>query len=599
MKTVAHLEAALRAQLARVREGRLSRRGFVARLAAWGVGASAAQLLLVQEGLAQALAIPPYKPTRRGGGGALKLLLWQGPTLLNPHFSVGAKDQEGCWLFYEPLMRYDVNGAPVPVLAAAIPSRANGGIAADGRSVTWKLKAGVTWHDGQPFTADDVVFNWQYATDVATAASTLGSYENVKAVEKVDALTVRVVFNRATALWGRGATVGQVPRHLFAPYKGAKSRENPANLKPVGTGPYRYADFKPADLVRGVLNPSYHQPNRPYFDSVEIKGGGDSASAARAVLQTGEFDFAWNIQLEDDVLKRMEASGTGRADFAPGGDTETIFVQFADPYTEVEGERAHVKSRNPLLGDPAVRKALSLLLDRVNIQQAVYGRAGVVTANVVNNPAPLNSPNHKHEFSIEKASALLDGAGWVRGGDGIRSKGGKRLKLVFQTTTNPVRQKVQQVFKQACTKAGIELELKAVTAAVFFSSDEGNPDTSSKFWADLEMFANAGRDPDPWSFLLYFASWEVASKANKWQGRNRGRWANAEFDKLMREAEVELDPVKRTAMFIRMNDIVCSDVAAIPLVYRPSVSALKRGLVASVSGWDMNLSSIADWYREA
>ncbi|MBL8306130.1 MAG: hypothetical protein JNM33_05505, partial [Rubrivivax sp.] len=347
MKPLAAIEGDLRAALRAVRSGALSRRGFVARLAAWGVAAPAAQLLLAQQGLAQTVAIPPYKPAKRGGGGALKLLLWQGPTLLNPHFAVGAKDQEGCWLFYESLLRYDVNGNPVPVLAAAVPTRENGGIAADGRSVTWKLRAGVTWHDGKPFSADDVVFNWQYATDPATAAVTIGSYDNVKAVEKVDALTVRVVFKRPTALWGRGSTVLLVPQHLFAPFKGAKSREAPANLKPVGTGPYRFVDFKPADLVRGALNPNYHQPLRPHFDTVEIKGGGDSASAARAVLQTGEFDFAWNIQLEDEVLKRMEASGTGRADFAPGGDTEMIFVQFADPNTTVEGERAHPKSRHP------------------------------------------------------------------------------------------------------------------------------------------------------------------------------------------------------------------------------------------------------------
>ncbi|MBL8308252.1 MAG: hypothetical protein JNM33_16285, partial [Rubrivivax sp.] len=299
------------------------------------------------------------------------------------------------------------------------------------------------------------------------------------------------------------------------------------------------------------------------------------------------------------VLKRMEASGTGRADFAPGGDTEMIFVQFADPNTTVEGERAHPKSRHPVLSDKAVRQALALLLDRTGIQQAVYGRAGVVTANVVNNPVPVTSPNQKHEFNIDMANALLDAAGWVRGEGGVRVKGGKKLKLLFQTSTNPVRQKVQQVYKQACGRAGIELELKSVTAAVFFSSDEGNPDTSGKFWADLEMFANAGRDTDPWAFLLYFAGWELASKANKWQGRNRGRWVNAEYDRLLRDAEVELDPVKRAAMFIRLNDIVCGEVAAIPLVYRPSVNALKRGLVASISGWDMGLSSIADWYREA
>ncbi len=598
MRSLPDIEAALRAGLDGVRAGRLSRRGFVAQLAAWGIAAPAAQLLLAQQGLAQAVAIPPYKPTKRGGGGALKLLLWQGPTLLNPHFAVGSKDTEGCALFYEPLMRYDANGMPVPVLAASIPTRDNGGIAADGRSVTWKLKPGVTWHDGQPFTADDVVFNWQYATDPATAAVTIGGYDNVKAMEKLDALTVRVDFQRPSALWGRGATALLVPRHAFARYKGANSREAPANLRPLGTGPYRFVDFKPADLVRGAMYASYHQPARPHFDTVEIKGGGDSASAARAVLQTGEYDFGWNIQLEDDVLRRMEATGKGRAEFSPSGDTEMIFLNAANPWQEVDGERAHPKSRHPILSDTAVRQALALLLDRTGIQQAVYGRGGVVTANVINNPASLNSPHTRHEFSIDKAAALLDAAGWVRGADGIRAKGGLRLKLLFQTTVNPVRQKVQQVFKQACGRAGIELELKTVTASVFFSSDEGNPDTAGRFLADLQMFANSGREPDPWGFLLYFASWEAARKANKWQGRNRSRWANAEFDRLLRAAETELDAVKRTALFIRMNDLLCSEVAVIPLVYRPSVNVLGRGMVASISGWDSALSSVADWYRE-
>ena len=599
MKTLHLIEQELRAQLERVQRGSLSRRGFVARLAAMGVAAPLAQMLLVQQGHAQALPVPAYKPTKRGGGGALKLLLWQGPTLLNPHFAVGAKDQEGCKLFYEPLLRWDVNGNGVPVLAAAVPTRANGGIAADGRSVTWKLKAGVTWHDGKPFDADDVVFNWQYATDPATAAVTLGSYDGIKAVEKVDALTVRVVFTKPSTLWWRSSQVGLVPRHLFAAYKGAKSRENPVNLKPVGTGPYRYADFKPADHVGGTLNPSYHQPNKPYFDTVEIKGGGDSASAARAVLQTGEFDFSWNIQLEDDVLLRMEKSGHGRADFAPGGDTETIVLQFANPDVETQGERAHPKSRNPRLSDISVRKALALLLDRQGIAQSLYGRSGVATVNIINNPDRLNSRKFKHEFSIAKANALLDAAGWKKGPDGVRAKDGQRLALLFQTSTNAVRQKVQQVYKQACAQAGIEIAIKAVTPAVFFSSDEGNPDTFGKFWADLEMFAGAGRDPEPWNDMLQFASWEMSAKANKWQSQNRGRWSNAEFDQLLRGAEVEFDDVKRMAMYIRMNDIVCEDVATIPLVYRPSVNVLKRGLVASITAWDMALSSVADWYREA
>ncbi len=580
----------------RVRRGTLTRRGFVGRLAACGIAAPLAQLLLADAGLAQTPPTP-YKPTQRGGGGALRILMWQGPTLLNPHFATGAKDIDGCCLFYEALGHYDPEGNLLPLLAAEIPTRANGGIAADGRSVTWKLKAGVSWHDGKPFGADDVVFNWRYAMDSATAAVSSSDYERIKAIEKVDALTVRVVFESPTSAWDRGATVPLVPKHVFEPYIGAKSREAPANLKPVGTGPYRFVEFKPGDLLRGELNPNYHQPAKPHFNSVEIKGGGDPTSAARAVLQTGEYDYAWNLQVEDEVLKRLEAGGKGRVDFASSGNVEFVLLNFADPWNEVDGERAALKSRHPLINDPAVRQALGLLMDRKAMQDFVFGRTGVATPNFINNPARFNSTSVKGEFSLDKANAVLDAAGWKRGADGLREKGGRKLKFLFQTSINPVRQKVQQVYKQTCAKAGIELELKGVTAAVYFSSDVANPDTASKFWADLEMLAISGRRPDPILLMLRFVSWEVAAKANKWQGRNVSRWVSDEYDKLYNAAESELDPAKRVALLIRMNDLLCNDHIVIPIVYRPLVSGVAKNLVAPVSGWDHRLAYIANWYR--
>ena len=594
-------EVELRAQIHLVRQGDLARRAFIQRMAALGVSAPLACAMLADAGIAQAQTVPAYKPTQRGGGGALKLLFWQGPTLLNPHFGTGAKDLEGCRLFYESLMRFDADGGRVPVLAAEMPSRDNGGIAADGKSVVWTLKKGVNWHDGKPFTADDVVFNWLYATDPATAATTAGVYENVKAIERVDSHSVRVVFEKATPLWTRSGALQLIPKHLFEAYKGARSREAPVNLKPVGTGPYRFVDFKPGDLVRGELNPAYHMPNRPHFDTVELKGGGDATSAARAVIQTGEYDFGWNLQVEDEVLKRMEAGAKGRVVINASGDVEFIQLNMADPGTELDGERANPKSRHPVLSDPLVRQALALLFDRKGVQEFVYGRTGVATANILNNPQPYNSPNTRSEHSVDKANALLDSAGWKRLGgiDGIREKGGHKLKLVFQTSINSVRQKVQAIFKQACGKAGIEVELKAVTASVFFSSDVANPDTYGKFWADLQMYAIAGRAPDPDRFMQFFVSWEASNKANKWLGLNRGRWLNDDYDRLYKASDNEFDPVKRAAIFIRMNDLICNDNAVIPVVYRPSVHGLARNIVAPLSGWDIALSGLYDWYREA
>src|SRR5207245_307063 len=361
--------------------------------------------------------------------------------------------QDASRIFYEPLGSYDPDGNIIPVLAAEIPSLQNGLVAKDGLSVTWRLKKNVAWHDGKPFTADDVVFNWEYVMDPATAA----------------------------------VSVGQL----------------------------------------------------------EVKGGGDAGAAARAVIQTGEFDYAWNMQVEDEILKRMEQGGKGRADIVAGGNIEHIQLNNTDPWTEVDGERSSIKTKHPFLTDPAVRQALNVLVDRGSVQEQIYGRTGIATANFVNAPSAFVSKNTKWEFNVDKANQILDGAGWKRGADGIRAKDGKKLKLVYQTSINAPRQKTQQVVKQACAKAGIDVELKSVTASVYFSSDPANPDTYSHFYTDVQMYTTTMIQPDPQRFMDQFPSWEIASKENKWQGRNITRWRSDEFDRAWKAAETEMDPVKR------------------------------------------------------
>ena len=489
----------------------------------------------------------------------------------------------------------------MPILAAEIPSKENGGLSADGRAVTWKLKKNVQWHDGKPFTADDVVFNWEYASDPATASVSIGSYKDVR-VEKLDSHTVRVHFQKAAPFWADAfvSTRGMIiPKHLFDAYRGAKSRDAPANLKPIGTGPYKFVDFKPGDMVRGQINTNYHEPNRPYFDTIEMKGGGDAVSAARAVMQTGEFDYAWNVQVEDEILLRMEKDGKGRADIVAGGNVEFIQLNPTDPWTEVEGERSHAKTKHPLFSDVAVREAMNMLVDRQAVQDHIYGRTGVATRNFVNNPQRFRSKTVKWEFSVDKANQVLEAAGWKRGSDGIRAKDGKKLKIVFQTSINGPRQKTQAVIKQACQKAGIEVEIKAVTASVFFSSDVGNPDTYSKFYCDMQMYTTTMTQPDPEIFMDQYVSWQVATKENKWQGRNIARWLNDEYDKAYRAAQSELDPVKRAALFIRMNDLIIEARTVIPVVFRPRVAAVSNKLRAPLSGWDNDFWLLKDWYREA
>jgi peptide/nickel transport system substrate-binding protein len=594
-------ERELRGLIEQVRVGALSRRRFVEMMVGLGLTGPLASQMLASAGVAHAQAKGGYAPTKRGGGGALKLLWWQSPTLLNPHFAVGTKDQDGSRIFYEPLAAFDPDGNLMPILAAEIPSLQNGGVAKDGKSVTWKLKKGVVWHDGKPFTADDVIFNWEYAADPATAATTISSYRDIDKIDKLDSHTVKLTFKKPLPFWSDAFCGNRgmiIPKHVFEPFKGGKSREAPANIKPVGTGPYKFVDFKPGDIVRAELNPTYHMPNRPHFDTLEMKGGGDAVSAARAVIQTGEYDYAWNMQVEDEILRRMEQGGRGKAETAGSGNIEHIQCNQTDPWKEVDGERSSVKAPHPFLTDPAVRQALSVLVDRGSVQEQIYGRGGQATANFLNAPSRYASKANRWEFNIDKANQILEAAGWKRGPDGIRAKDGKKLKMLYQTSINAPRQKTQAIVKQAAAKAGIELELKSVTASVFFSSDAANPDIYARFSADIQMYTTTQASSDPQTFMEQFTSWEVSNKDNKYQGRNITRWRNEEYDKLFRAAEVELDPVKRAALFIRMNDLVVQNVIVVPIIWRNKVQAVSNRLQGhEISGWDSDLAQLFNWYK--
>jgi peptide/nickel transport system substrate-binding protein len=593
-------ESTLRALIRDVQQGRVTRRAFVQAMVGLGLTVPMAAQLLGNAGVAAAQPRPEgeLNPTRRGGGGDLRVLMWDAPTMLHPHFGRGLRDLTASRLFYEPLASPAPDGTFVPVLAEDMPSVKGGGLAKDGQWVIWRLKKNVTWHDGQPFTADDVVFNWTFAIDPGNATSTRGTFEEVTRVEKIDKHTVKVVFKKAQPFWQAVFTGGGLlPRHIFEPLKGAASRDSVGMIKPVGTGPYKLVEFKPGDLIQAEINANYHVPNRPFFDRIEIKCGGDSPSAARAVLQTGEYDFAYYVLVEEDLLKRIEQGGKGRILVVPGSGVSFIQCNQSDPWTEVDGERSNPKTTHPFLSDQAVRTALSLLIDRVSIQEHLIGRVGRITSNFLNAPDRFRSPNTTWEFNVDKANQILDQAGWVRGADGVRAKDGKRLKMLYQAAANATVQKTQAVIKQAAARAGIEIEVKAIQASVFFSADVNNPDTNTRFLADLQTFTSFA-SLDPQGFMEQLVSWEMPTKENKWNGRNIARWRNAEFDKLWRQADAEMDPVKRAVLFIRMNDLVVQNGVVIPFTWRNVLHAASNSLGGiELNGWDSIFGRIAYWYR--
>ncbi len=546
---------------------------------------------------------PPPSQTNTQNNEVLKLLYWQAPTILNPHLSTGFKDAEASRITLEPLATYDKSSNLIPFLAAEIPTVDNGGIAKDGKSVTWKLKQGIKWSDGTPFTAADVAFTYQFIANPKVGSTSAGNYELVKDVQVVDDYTVKVIFKDVNPAWDLvfiGSDGIILPRHIYEKYNGENARQSPGNLMPVGTGPYKVIEFKPGDAVIYQANPYFREVNKLGFKRIELKGGGDVTSAARAVLQTGDADYAYNLQVEASILKELAAAGKGKIVSEDGSLIERISLNHTDPNKAIEtGERSSLKFPHIFLKDQKVREAFALAIDRNTIAQQLYGITGKATPNLLVLPTKYQSPNTNYEFNLQKAAQLLDEAGWKdTNGNGIRDKDGREMQIVFQTSVNPLRQKTQQIVKQGLQVIGVGVELKSIDASIFFSSDPANTDTIEHFYADLQMFTTGNTSPDPGTYMQTFTCAMIPQKANSWSGDNYSRYCNQAYDDLWLRSSKELDPEKRRQLFIEMNDFLVKNNIYIPLVHRADVVAISNNLSGlELTPWDRNTWNIQAWKR--
>ncbi|ELS05426.1 ABC-type dipeptide transport system, periplasmic component [Xenococcus sp. PCC 7305] len=534
---------------------------------------------------------------------SLKLLYWQAPTILNPHLSTGFKDSEASRITLEPLASFNNDGELIPFLAAEIPSVENGGVAADGKSVTWKLKQNIKWSDGQPFTAKDVIFTYEFVTNPQVAAVSGGIYEVVSSIEAIDDYTIKVNFQDVNPAWYLvfvGAEGMILPQHIYQNYNGANSREAPANLQPVGTGAYRVVEFKPGDTVIYEANPEFRAAEKLGFTQVELKGGGDATSAARAVLQTSDADFAYNLQVEAQLLQELESAGQGKVVSNFGALMERLVINHTDPNRATEdGERSSVEFPHPFFSDRKVRQALTFAIDRETIAQQLYGVTGQATANFLVAPQQYVSTNTSYEYNPELATQLLDEAGWQdTNGNGTRDKNGVEMSIVFQTSVNPLRQKTQAIIKRDLQALGIEVELKSIDASVYFSSDPSSEDTVERFYADLQMYTTGNTNPDPGTYMQFYLCESVPQKSNGWQGNNRARYCNEKYDALWRQANKELDSKQREQLFIEMNDLLVNEAVVIPLVHRANVTAFSNDVTGyELTPWDMRTWDIMNWQR--
>jgi peptide/nickel transport system substrate-binding protein len=560
--------------------------------------------ILIGAALSVAMA-PMAAQAGRGDDGNLNIIYWQAVSILNPFLSGGTKDIDASALIIEPLARYDENGAMVPWLVDEIPTVANGGISEDLTSITWKITPGIKWSDGSDFTAEDVKFTADYCMAPDGGCAQLAQFSDVSDVSVVDPLTVKVTFSKPKPFPYGPFVGGQSPIIQKAQFKdcvGAKAPEcTDANFGPIGTGPFTVKEFRANDVVTMVANQNYRDPAKPAFASLTFKGGGDAAAAARSVLETGEFDYAWNLQIDPAILAQMASAGKGTVVSAFGTSVERIMVNLTNPDPALGDKRSTVEGGpHPFLTDGKVREALSLAIDRNTLAEVGYGEAGKATCNVLPAPAIYNSTANDACLvqDIDKANAILDAAGWAKGSDGIRAKDGVRLSILYQTSTNAVRQDTQALIKQWWSQIGVETELKNISASVFFGGDQSSPDTYQKLYADIEMYTNNFNGTDPEAYMGSWVCSEIPSPANNWLGNNMPRYCNPEYDALSAEMGGTADLNERARLAKAMNDLLMRDGAMIPLVHRGSVSAYANTLKGvRMNTWDSETWNAADWSR--
>ncbi|MBV6635382.1 MAG: peptide ABC transporter substrate-binding protein [Mameliella sp.] len=555
-------------------------------------------------GAAAAVALAPAAFAERASDGDVKIIYWQAPSILNPFLSGGTKDVESSSMIIEPLARYNEMGELVPWLVDEIPTVANGGVSEDLTQITWKLSPGILWSDGSPLTSADVKFTYEYCTHPEGGCAQVTKFEGVTSVETPDESTIVVTFEGPTPNPYGPFVGGESPILQKAQFENcvgaAASTCTEQNFNPIGTGPFVVTDFKPNDVITMKANDNYRDPAKPAFATVTFKGGGSAAAAGTAVMETGEFDYAWNLQLAPDVIAKMEAGGMGVPVAGFGPLLERIMLNNTNPDPALGPDERSVVRPHPFLGDPAVYKAMSMAIDRNLLVEIGYGQAGRVSCSWVPAPAAFAADIEGCDVQdIEGAKKMLDDAGIVdTDGDGIREKDGVPLSIVYQTSVNAVRQDFQALIKDWWEQIGMEVELRSVDASVFFGGDPGSPDTFQKFYADVEMYANTFNGTDPQAYLGNGLCDKAPRPETQWQGENISRFCDEEYDALHKQLSETADMAERQRIGRELSRMAFERGAMIPLVHRGRLSAHSNSLGGvKLNVWDSELWNVADWYR--
>lgn len=495
------------------------------------------------------LQAPEKKKAAIQQGGQLKYGSVNEPNTLNPLLSELLATAEVGKLLFNGLVSTGEKGEWLPDLAADVPTTANGGVSADGRTVTYRLRPGVAWHDGAPFTADDVKFTWQYIMNRNVQVISREGYDRISAIETPDKYTVIVKFREYYAPYlTLFSTI--LPKHVLE--TAGDLNKAPFNRAPVGTGPFKLKEWRLAEALVFEANPVYFR-GKPLLDSIVYKIVPEQ-SLLLTQLKSGELDIAANIVFSN--FEQVKSIPGMRAVIAP-----TMVWEHLDFNLD-----------NPLFQNQLVRKAIVTAIDRQAIIAQVHKSIAVPAYG---DQSPLswayNPVQEPPVRDVNAARDLLSQAGWIPGPDGIMTKDKKKLAFsLVLPAGNKQREQTAQKIAEQLKEAGIAVEVRPLETQQFFNEILKNRRFETALYAWV-----AGVDPDN---LALWHSRRIPGSTNGSDGKNYPGWRNPEVDKLTELGTKTVDNTARKDIYLRIQDLIREDCPVMPLYFRSSIDAVKTSV---------------------
>jgi peptide/nickel transport system substrate-binding protein len=545
----------------------LPRRRFL-ELAALGAAGAA-----LPGSLARAQQVPPPPKGRKG---QIVIGLSQEPTVFNP-LRARIEVDDGVHLnLFSPLWSLDTKGELVPQLATEVPSVANGGVSEDGLKWRIKLRSGVTWHDGKPFTAEDVKFTFELIQRPDFPAMSRNGINLVRDIQVVSPTEITWRLEKFVApFFSIIAWTQMVPKHVLG--AGGDPKDSPFNNKPIGTGPFKWGERRPGDYLMLEANDKFYGDG-PYVERIIFKYIPDLI-VLKTQFMTGALDAVGIQGITPDNYEEVSKVESIRLVRAP-----TPFL-----------ESISFNNGRPQFQEKAVRHALYHALDKATIIKDIYYGAHRPTETYLPKESWAFNPNlPQQKFDLAQAAKMLDDAGWKPGSGGVREKNGVRLSFSNSTTSgNHLREQTQQFVQQTFQQIGVQMSIKNFPPAVMWGD----------YWRKSEWDTvvvgsvfTVGSDPDTSDRM---GSWAIPAKTGT--GANTMQYSNPEVDALLRESIGLLDRERRKANYQKIQALFREDLPLMPLFQPTQTEGTKKSLI----GYDPNVNyrsncwNVHTWYWAA